>query len=248
MSSQLSNKVVVFDLDETIGFFLELGVFWEALLLYAKPANILTQETFNKVLDLYPEFIRPKIFTILKYLKRQKIKGICRSVMIYTNNTGPPEWVHFIKNYIHEKLEYNLFDQVIGAFKVNGKIIEICRTTTEKTKEDFIRCTKLPENIEICFIDNEYHENMHHHDIYYINVNTYIHALQPNTMIDRFLSNQISKIVVQTKDERDNFNKFATTYMKRYSSIYNLIKSTEEYDIDKIVTKQLMVLLQSFFK
>ena len=138
-----------------------------------------------------------------------------------------------------------MFDQVIGAFKVNGKIIEICRTTTEKTKEDFIRCTKLPENIEICFIDNEYHENMHHHDIYYINVNTYIHALQPNTMIDRFLSNHISKIVVQTKEEKENFNKFATTYMKRYSGI---IKSPEEYEIDKIVTKQLMVLLQSFFK
>jgi len=245
MSSQLSNKVVVFDLDETIGYFLELGVFWETLLLYTKPANILTQETFNSVLDLYPEFIRPNIFTILKYLKRQKSNELCRSVMIYTNNTGPPEWVHFIKNYIHEKLEYNLFDQVIGAFKVNGKIIEICRTTTDKNKEDFIRCTKLPENIEICFIDNEYHENMHQHDIYYINVNTYIHVLQPNLMIDRFTSNQISKTLVQNKSE---FNKFALTYMKRYSGIYNLIKSKEEYEIDKIVTKQLMVLLQSFFK
>jgi hypothetical protein len=245
MSSQLSNKVVVFDLDETIGYFVELGVFWEALLLYSKPANILTQETFNKVLDLYPEFIRPNLFTILKYLKRQKSKGVCRSVMIYTNNTGPPEWVQFIKNYIHQKMEYNLFDQVIGAFKVNGHIIEICRTTTEKTKDDFIRCTKLPENIEICFVDNEYHESMHQHDIYYINVNTYIHVMQPTTMIDRFISSQISRILVQTKDEKDSFNKFVTTYMKRYSGI---IKSKEEYEIDKIVTKQLMVLLQSFFK
>ena len=165
--------------------------------------------------------------------------------MIYTNNNGPPEWAHFIKNYIHEKMEYNLFDQVIGAFKVNGKIIEICRTTTEKNKEDFIRCTKLPENIEICFIDNDYHENMHQHDIYYINVNTYIHALQPNVMIDRFISNSVSRPLVQN---RADFNRFATTYMRRYSGIYNLIKSKEEYDIDKIVTKQLMVLLQSFFK
>jgi hypothetical protein len=36
--------------------------------------------------------------------------------------------------------------------------------------------------------------------------------------------------------------------MKRYSGIYNLIKSKEEYEIDKIVSKQLMILLQSFFK
>jgi len=245
MSSQLSNKVVVFDLDETLGYFLELGVFWEALLLYVKQDNILTQEIFNKVLDLYPEFIRPNIYAILKYLKRQKTSGLCRSVMIYTNNTGPPEWVHFIKNYIHAKLEYNLFDQVIGAFKVNGVIFEICRTTTEKTKDDFIRCTKLPENIEICFIDNEYHEDMNQHDIYYIKVNTYIHALKLNVMIDRFISNQVSKIFVQN---RADFVRFATTYMNRYSGIYNIIKSKEEYEIDKIVSKQLMVLLQSFFK
>ena len=176
-----------------------------AMLLYAKPMNILTQELFNSVLDLYPEFIRPNLFTILKYLKRQKMAGLCRSVMIYTNNTGPPEWVNSIKNYIHEKMEYNLFDQVIGAFKVNGKIIEICRTTNEKNKDDFIRCTKLPENIEICFIDNEYHESMHQHDVYYINVNTYIHALQPNVMIDRFISNQISKTFVQIEIKVYNF-------------------------------------------
>jgi hypothetical protein len=36
--------------------------------------------------------------------------------------------------------------------------------------------------------------------------------------------------------------------MRRYAAIYNLIKSKEEYEIDKIVSKQLMVLLQSFFK
>jgi hypothetical protein len=142
-------------------------------------------------------------------------------------------------------MEYNLFDQVIGAFKVNGKIIEICRTTTEKNKDDFIRCTKLPENIEICFVDNEYHESMHQHDIYYINVNTYINALLPNIMVDRFISNSVSRPLVQNKAD---FNKFATTYMKRYSGIYNLIKSKEEYEIDKIVSKQLMILLQAFFK
>ena len=245
MSSPLSNKVVVFDLDETLGYFLELGVFWEVLLLYAKPTSILTQEYFNSVLDLYPEFMRPNIFAILKYLKRQKMSGACRGVMIYTNNKGPPEWVNFIKNYIHEKLEYNLFDQVIGAFKVNGQVFEVCRTTSEKNKDDFIRCTKLPENIEICFVDNEYHANMNEHDIYYIKVNTYIHALQPDIMIDRFISNKISKSFVQNKLD---FNRFAITYMRRYSGIYNLVKTKEEYDIDKIVTKQLMVLLQSFFK
>ena len=189
-----------------------------------------------------------------EFIKRKDCRLGIGHICLSCNRKGSNErykknnYINTIKNYIHKKMKYYLFDQVIGALKVNGKIIEICRTTTEKTKDDFIRCTKLPENIEICFIDNEYHENMHQHDIYYINVNTYIYALQPNTMVDRFISNQISRMLVQTKDEKDNFNKFATTYMKRYSGIYNLIKSKEEYEIDKIVTKQLMVLLQSFFK
>jgi|LauGreDrversion4_2_1035121.scaffolds.fasta_scaffold45287_1 hypothetical protein len=244
MSSQSSNKVVVFDLDETLGYFLEFGVFWDALLLYVKPAELLTQEMFNKILDLYPEFIRPNIFSVLKYLKRQKIAGLCRNVMIYTNNKGPPEWAHFIKNYIHDKLEYILFDQIIGAFKVNGQHIEICRTTNDKTKDDFIRCTKLPENIEICFIDNDYHPDMDKHDIYYIKLNTYIYALEPDIMINRLLSNRQLKKMVPNNTE---FNRFILSYMRRYHAIYNIEKTPDDYDIDKIVTKQLMVLLQSFF-
>lgn len=244
MSSQLSTKVVVFDLDETLGYFLELGVFWEVLLLYAKPTSLLTQEVFNQVLDLYPEFLRPNILAVLKYLKRLKSTGKCRSVMIYTNNKGPVEWVQMIKNYIHEKIECDLFDQVIGAFRRNGEHFEICRTTNEKTKKDLIRCTKLPEDIEICFVDNEYHANMNLDDVYYIKVNTYIYALPVDTIITRFLANKISKTFVANKAD---FINFAKTYMRRYSSIY-ISKTQEEYDIDKIVTKQLMVLLQDFFK
>lgn len=245
MSSQLSTKVVVFDLDETLGYFLELGVFWEVLLLYAKPTSLLTQEVFNQVLDLYPEFLRPNILAVLKYLKRLKMSGKCRSVMIYTNNKGPVEWVQMIKNYIHEKIECDLFDQVIGAFRRNGEHFEICRTTNEKTKKDLIRCTKLPEDIEICFVDNEYHANMNLDDVYYIKVNTYIYALPVDTIITRFIANKISKTFVANKAD---FINFAKTYMRRYSSIYNIPKTQEEYDIDKIVTKQLMVLLQDFFK
>jgi hypothetical protein len=245
MSSQSSNKVVVFDLDETLGYFLEFGVFWDALMLHVNQADLTTQEVFNNVLDLYPEFIRPNILSVLKYLKRQKISGLCRNVMIYTNNRGPSEWANCIKNYIHAKLEYNLFDQIIGAFKVNGQQVEICRTTNNKTKDDFIRCTKLPENIEICFIDNEYHPNMDKHDIYYIKLNSYIYTLDPEIMINRLTSNRILKqLLVPNKVE---FGRFILTYMKRYPSLYNITKTKEDYDIDKIVTKQLMVLLQSFF-
>ena len=60
-----SNKIVVFDLDETLGCFVELGMFWDALEhIYEKN---LTQDDFFKVMNTFPEFIRPNIFKILNF-------------------------------------------------------------------------------------------------------------------------------------------------------------------------------------
>ena len=56
-------KIVVFDLDETLGYFVEFGIFWDSLNLYLIKNNKkgLNQNDFNNILDLYPEFIRPNI-------------------------------------------------------------------------------------------------------------------------------------------------------------------------------------------
>ena len=48
-------KIVVFDLDETLGYFVEFGIFWDCLNRYLSKFNsVLTQEDFNEILDLYP--------------------------------------------------------------------------------------------------------------------------------------------------------------------------------------------------
>ena len=72
-------KIVVFDLDETLGYFTEFGIFWDSLVYYVKSKNkkILTQNDFNDVLDLYPEFLRPNIINILTYLKEKKHHNCC---------------------------------------------------------------------------------------------------------------------------------------------------------------------------
>ena len=70
-----TSKIVVFDLDETLGYFMELGMFWDALKAYIKHKQInepINKLLFNKVLDLYPEFLRPNILNILNYLKKKK--------------------------------------------------------------------------------------------------------------------------------------------------------------------------------
>ena len=73
-----SSKIVVFDLDETLGYFMELGMFWDALKGYIKHKHlnkIIDQKLFNRILDLYPEFLRPNIIGILSYLIKKKVKN-----------------------------------------------------------------------------------------------------------------------------------------------------------------------------
>jgi hypothetical protein len=68
-------KIVVFDLDETLGYFVELSIFLESLNSYIKTEKIeyeLDQNDFNEVLDLFEEFIRPNIISVLNYLKYKK--------------------------------------------------------------------------------------------------------------------------------------------------------------------------------
>jgi len=238
-------KIVVFDMDETLGYFIEFGIFWDSLNLYIKNKKSvkLIDLDFMNILDIYPEFIRPNIFSILNYLKYKKLSKECQGVMIYTNNQGPKEWVYMIKNYFEKKINYKLFDNIITAFKVNGQHYELCRTTHNKTFKDFIRCTKLPENTEICFLDDIYHPEMNNNNVYYIKVKPYTHDLPFDEMIQRFINNDISKNIINDKKEFTNFMK---ENMNKYSYTYTG-KDKEEYEIDKIVTKKTMLHLHLFF-
>lgn len=64
-------KVVVFDLDETLGYFTEFGIFCDCLNSYFKN-NKYSDNNFNLLLDMNKEFLRPKIIDILKYIKNKK--------------------------------------------------------------------------------------------------------------------------------------------------------------------------------
>ena len=240
-------KIVVFDLDETLGYFTELGIFWDCLINYLKIKNkkSLIQNDFNDILDLFPEFIRPNIINILLYLKLKKHKKCCHKMMIYTNNQGPTEWAHHIISYFESKIKYKLFDQIIAAFKVNGKRIEMLRTTHNKCYKDFIKCTKIPANTEICFLDDSFYPEMTNNNIYYINLKPYYYDLKFNEMLLRFQQSEIGSILID-KDDNEDFEKFMLNDFKRYK--YNYIEKNEkEYEIDKILGKQIMNHLQEFF-
>ena len=94
-------KIVVFDLDETLGYFVEFGIFWDNLSFYlSKYLNKeIGQNEFNTIIDLYPEFLRPNIINILKYLKTKKQSKSCQKLMIYTNNQGSRKWINHVISY-----------------------------------------------------------------------------------------------------------------------------------------------------
>jgi len=83
-----SKKVIVFDLDETIGSFGDLYILWEAITEYYNMKNQFhnMDDIFHKLLDLYPEFLRHGILNILGYLYNKKLSGECAKVFLYTNN------------------------------------------------------------------------------------------------------------------------------------------------------------------
>jgi hypothetical protein len=239
-------KIVVFDLDETLGYFVELSVFLECINKYLKSElNMpqLTQEQFNNLLDLYPEFLRPNIISILNYLKHKKNDLCCNKLMVYTNNQGPKKWANLIISYFETKLKNKLFDQIISAFKINGKQIEICRTSHEKSHNDFIRCTKLPKTAEICFLDDNYYPQMSHKNVYYINIKPYVHDLQFDELLNRFNNSKIFDNLIKNKTD---FNNKMNEYFIEYNfEIVN--KNEDDYNIDKILSKKIMIHLQNFF-
>ena len=242
-----TSKIVVFDLDETLGYFVEFGMFWDALQNFIKQQKIsitIDQTLFNKVIDLYPEFLRPNIINILNYLKQKKKTKNCNKLMIYTNNQGPDEWAQQIQSYFETKIKYKLFDQIIKAFKIKGKQVELCRTSHTKKHTDLIRCTKIPETTDICFLDDVYHDGMVNDKVYYINLKPYIHDLPFELMIERFIKSEIINIHVE--DSADEFKRNMLQFMNQYRHTY-VEKTTDAQNVDKILSKKILQHLQIFF-
>ena len=243
-----NSKIVVFDLDETLGYFIELGMFWDALksyIHYTKRNIHIDNDLFNKIIELYPEFLRPNILNILLYLKKKKQQNHCDKLMIYTNNQGPKEWLNLIMSYFESKIKFNLFDQLLSAFKINGKKIELCRTTHEKTHHDFLRCTNIPENTRICFLDDVFYPGMNNEKIYYINIKPYIHDIDFDTMITRFINSDIIHFN-KTNNEEKICREYILTYMKRFNYSY-VFKSKLAQSVDKILSKTIIRHLHIFF-
>ena len=238
----MSCKIVVFDLDETLGYFSQFSIFYDCLNSYLKMLPCF--DHFYKLLDLFPEYLRPNIMNILEFIKIQKQDNKCSSIMIYTNNQGEKDWAINIKKYFNEKLKYELFDRVIGAFKVNGKRVELCRSSHNKTINDFINCTKVSKDTKICFIDDVLYRDMTGYNIYYINVKPYEWHMTIDEMTARVENcSYFKRLIKNNRSFKCEMNTCYNNY--KYSFIQN---SLEELSLQKIIGNKILKHIKVFFE
>jgi hypothetical protein len=261
-------KIAVFDMDETLGIFSEFGEFIHILtsILNARrgrgnPADssdsdsssgsedndgnslgtTLINKHFTQIMDLYPELLRPKILDVMRFLSRMKRVKRCSNVMIYTNNTGPISWANNIKNFFNAKARYEVFDKVIGAFRrPNGEIVEVKRTTHDKTYADLVRCTNMMGKFEVFFIDDRKHPGMHAENVYVIRVKPYSRHIPMQQFITRFKN---SRIFHSLNFRTEEFDK----YLARAANERGRRYTDEEREVDDVIGTTILEKLREFF-
>ena len=225
-------RAVVFDLDDTIGHFEEVSMFLSGLQFIA--GKEIKESFLFKLLDLWPKFLRPGIFDILNLLKKEKKKNKHLKVIIYTNNMGPRSWTLLIKRYLEKKINYRLFDKTITAYRPFSKIN--CRTTHEKTFEDFLKCSKLPHHTQIFFLDDQYHPRMHHSQIIYLHLHPYDYGIPYHKMIHTFLASKTGKIIPVS--EQDKFRHYMFNFLNSgHGKQKYIVRHTHIQKKDRIQTK-----------
>jgi len=230
-------KIIIFDLDNTIGHFEEIGMFLDCLKEMYK-SEISNNYVIN-LLDLWPKVFRYKIFDIFKTILKLKNKNKNIKVIIYTNNMGERGWTINIKKYIEKKIKNKIFDKVITA---NSKYN--LRTSDDKIFNDVIRCLKYKNNNnKFIFFDDQYYPLMENKNLEYTLVEPYIYTLKCDYMIESFLESKYNTFA-KSKEEKNKFkNKMSyllNSYEKKPKKRFKVVK------VDKANYKKINKSLNKF--
>ena len=237
-------KVIIFDLDETIGSFTQLYKFWYLINLFFNK-NI-DNKYFYSILDNNILFLRPNMINIFNNIKQKKINNLCSNVIIYTNNNGDFFWVELIKDYINNKIQYNVIDKIIRAYKIDNQPCETCRTTYEKTLADFLKCSELPKNTKICFFDDRIHEHMIHDNVLYMNLTPYDYYIKYSELCKKFYNNNKFFFEEHNKTYKQFYDHIKKNTDESY--IKKNLKTSVETNIEKMVSRHIMRVINKFLK
>lgn len=240
-----TKRVIVFDLDETLGSFLELNVIFNTLEYVLQDENILS---ISNILDLFPEFFRNNIFQILQYVYKKKKSGECDKVYIYTNNQAKSQTVSNIVDYITKKIvktNEKLFDQIIYAFKINGQVVQVGRSSHSKTCDDLIRCTLLPKKTAICFLDDVCFDEMKKERIYYIQPKPYFHGLSSHDILNRLFNSKYEQLVKSYKKNIEDH--YFTRCIKSNCFYRTNTRNNKNILLNNNISKKMLYHIKDFF-
>jgi len=139
------DKNIVFDFDETIGYFEQII---DIIRHTKKTSKIEVFEFFN----LFPLVFRTNIFDIFYYIVRLKKEKKIKSVILYSNNNNDV-FIEYVLSYIHETLNYTLFDLTISLNQTQNK---------NKNLTDLLKYSNglLNKKSSIFFIDDKEYDHM----------------------------------------------------------------------------------------
>ena len=218
----VKKSYIIFDLDETIGQFVQLGHFYKGLMRYFK--KVPSNSEFYQLLNRYDKYFRPKMFEILNHIKLHKIYDKSLKVIIYTNNQGGKKWVSKIKDFMELKIKYNLFDRIIGPHKIREELYEILRSTENKCYDDLVKIIDCNDTTNILFLDDKFYKEMLKDNVVYLLVKPYKYYYKTHELISIYLKyNSVQNV--------NEFTRYISEYMKLYDETASKSHITNE-DMD----------------
>jgi hypothetical protein len=182
----MKNKLLlVFDLDETIGYFSQLKIIWNIIIKIKDSFDecLNEQHIFNAILNDLNELLRPNIINILKYLTYNKNNNF--EIIMFTNNQGGKNWISLINNYLESNVNKKIFDKIIYPNKIKTDVIEDIRKKNHKNYDDLIKCSGSEKNTKVCFIDDKTHLQMINENVHFIKIDPYVKKIQWAILIER---------------------------------------------------------------
>ena len=193
-----SNRIILMDLDETIGSFKDINLVYHYVKRYMNLHELLN--IFKK------EVFRPHMFDIFEMIANLKRMNEVDKVILYTNNNGGHVWPSKIVQYIHKNIP-DVFDDIIyGLFVVRGNIPDTRRKYYHKHMEDVRRILQVHPGTTFLFFDDMDYQHMHTNDVEYILLNPYYCQLTSGLVLEKLKYHPLFRFLRDALHEYETSN------------------------------------------
>ena len=182
------DKNIVFDFDQTIGYF-------EQIIEIIKHTKKTSKLDVFELFTLFPLVFRTNIFDIFHYIVRLKKERKIKSVILYSSNNNDT-FIGYVLSFIHQKLNYTLFDTSISLNQTHTK---------NKNITDLLKYSNglLTKKSSIFFIDDKEHNEMKCIK-YYIKCESYKYVYSNKTIEEKLNINENNEKDTITKINEKN--------------------------------------------